>query len=212
MRHIPHLYLPPPWSGDIIPVGEDQAHHLRRVLRLSSDSPVSYTDGAGTSGTGILAEGGVRRGPESTEPGGGRLLKMAVAPPANRDRVRFVVEKLSEIGVDELIWIETKFTQGKPPPFDRARSWAVAALEQSRGDRLMHITQSRLTDLVPPIWLASVGGGRLVPEAAMTMIIGPEGGLDPAEIPPGSNSVSLGPRILRVETAAIVAAALIRNL
>jgi 16S rRNA U1498 N3-methylase RsmE len=44
-----------------------------------------------------------------------------------------------------------------------------------------------------------------------TVVIGPEGGLDPGEIPPGSHQVSLGDTVLRIETAAIVAATKFRG-
>jgi hypothetical protein len=86
-------------------------------------------------------------------------------------------------------------------------SWAVGALEQSRGGWLMEMSDGLVSweDLRRPLVVAVPGGGNEVFEVT-TVAIGPEGGLDPAEIPGDAATIDLGMTILRVETAAVVAA------
>ncbi|HLU32312.1 MAG TPA: RNA methyltransferase PUA domain-containing protein, partial [Acidimicrobiia bacterium] len=114
MGHVPHLYLPGPWQGPELALGDDHEHHLTRVLRMSPGAEVSYTDGEGTAGRGILGRGVVERDDESSG-SLGLSVEVAVAPPDSRQRARFVVEKLAELGVSRLIWVRTRRTEGRPP-------------------------------------------------------------------------------------------------
>jgi 16S rRNA (uracil1498-N3)-methyltransferase len=141
-------------------------------------------------------------------------LCVAVAPVRARDRVRFLVEKLAELGVDELRWIRTRYGQGAPPDRDKARSWAVGALEQSKGAWLMDISGPVPVDALDgDLLVADPRGGSFVPSDASryTLVVGPEGGFADGEVPSGSFPVSLSSRILRTETAAIVGAATLLN-
>ena len=203
-RHVPHLYLPPPWSGAEIPLDEGHVNHLRKVLKLAEGSDLSYTDGAGTLGSGRFSDGGVRRGPEATvaRPNG---VTAVVAPPSSRDRIRFLVEKTAELGVSRLLWIRTARTTGGSPRQAKAIAWATAALEQSRGAWMMEIGTTTMGDLDPAdLVVADPGGLRQAPSDRSTLLIGPEGGLTSEEIPSGAVRLSLGPTVLRVETAAVV--------
>jgi RsmE family RNA methyltransferase len=123
------------------------------------------------------------------------------------------VEKLSELGVDRLIWLRTRHGEGRPPKPTKAEAWARSALQQSRGTWVLHIEgPMTIGDLPmsPTLWVAEretdpppsvVEGGILV--------IGPEAGLAEGEAPQRANRMSLGPRVLRVETAALVGAAIL---
>lgn len=209
MGHVPHLFLPGPWEAPRLLLGDGHVHHLTRVLRMGDGAEVSYTDGAGTLGRGTLQQGAVERGPEAVGTSA-PPVSVAVAPPASRQRARYVVEKLAELGVRRLIWVRTRHTEGRPPSDEKARAWVHSALEQSRGAWEMTIDQTALADL---------DGGRLVvvhpgpdpftlsgpaPDSPI-LLIGPEGGLDEDEIPSGAARLALGPTILRVETAAVAA-------
>ncbi len=207
MGHIPHLHVPGPWAGPRLPLPDGQRRHLERVLRLGYGDHVSYTDGEGVQGEGRLASGAVERGPEHAVPARAPLA-MAVAPPAQRSRVRFVVEKLAELGVARLVWVRTVRTEGRPPPSAKSRAWAVAALEQSRSAWLMDVSTGGVEALQRPLVVADPGGDTRWPDRCATVLIGPEGGLDEEEFPPDAYRISLGPTVLRVETAALVAATL----
>lgn len=208
MAHIPHLHLPGPWVGESIAVAATQLDHMVKVLRRDPDgSPVSYTDGSGVIGEGILSDGAVRRGSER-EVSRGRTLTMAVAPPRSRDRQRFLVEKLGELGVTRLAWLTTRHGAGRPPAERKSREWAISALEQSRGAWLMR-TDERLIgweDLEEPVVVCDAAGDS-DPGEPVTVAIGPEGGWSAGEIPENARLWSLGTATLRVETAALAAAA-----
>lgn len=212
MGHVPHLHLPPPWGGQVLALSSSQRHHLERVLRLREDDPISYTDGSGTIGAGRLADGSVLRG-EETDRQPPSSLTVAVAPPRSRDRARFLVEKLAELAVTRLVWVETRRGEGRPPPADKAGTWVTSALEQSRGAWAMGIEEAAGPDSLDPsdLVVAVREGEPVVPTGRRTLLIGPEGGLEQGEIPAGVPHVSLASTVLRVETAAIVGAALLRG-
>lgn len=212
MGHVPHVLVPGPWH-DTIEIDETQRRHLMAVLRLTDGAAVGYTDGAGTSGEGILSKGVIRRGSESVveRP---TDVTLAVAPPSSRDRLRFVVEKASELGVAHLIWVETARTEGRLPPPAKADAWARGALEQSRGAWLTEISAAPLAEVVddPDLVVADRGGlpaHLIAPGTRVVVLVGPEGGFGPGEIPATARRLTLGPTVLRVETAAVVAVALL---
>ncbi len=210
MARVPHVVVPPPRDGELILLPEATHHHLTRVLRLGSGASVSYTDGAGLIGQGTLDARHVVRGEERTEPRPSPSLTMAVAPPRQAVRARWVVEKLAELGVDRLRWLDTVHGEGRPPPDAKARGWAEAALEQSRGAHLLDLGGPvGWSDLDGPVLVATPGAGPLRPlTGPATLAIGPEAGFAAGEVPAKSIAFGLGGRILRVETAAAVAAAL----
>jgi 16S rRNA (uracil1498-N3)-methyltransferase len=207
MGHIPHLLLAGDWEGPMVGVDETQRAHLDRVLRLRAADPVTYTDGRGVSGEGIYRGGAVERGSERRVERPSDLVVVA-APPDNRDRLRFMVEKLAELGVAELRFLETRHGQGKVPHPDRLRAWAAAGLEQSRGAWLMATGDGLVTfsSISGPFAVCVAGGSRDTP-LARTVVVGPEGGWAPGEVPAAAIRYDLGDTVLRVETAAIVAAA-----
>jgi len=211
MGHISHLHVPRPWEGEVLTLTDPQIHYLRRVLRAGDLAPITYTDGLGSVGSGSLVSDGIRRGDEFRVARPSPALTVAVAPPRASDRVRFVVEKLSELGVDRLLWLTTDFGQAKAPRTNKAARWAGAALEQSGGAWLMAIDVcATLADLPPPTWVVHQGGGPLPPPTgSVTLVIGPEGGFSAQELARADTTLDLGARVLRVETAAVVASGLV---
>lgn len=179
---------------------------MRRVLKIDHGADVTYTDGVGEFGHGRWSGSSVTRGDEESRGRPGNLV-LAVAPPANRDRVRFVVEKLAEVGVDSLLWLATRHGSGRVPSLQRQRGWAISALEQSRGSWLMALGEDLVgwADLERPLAVC-VPGESGSDAKFRTLAIGPEGGFDPDEIPEDAQRVGLGETILRVETAALAAA------
>lgn len=207
MKHIPHLVIPAPWSGEDLPVSVLQSRHLSKVLRVNRGDRVTYTDGLGVVGDGVLGGHVVRRGDEEEVPRS-YALEFAVAPPASKERQRFLVEKLAEIGVARLSWLHTKHGKNRPPTAHKSFAWALSAVEQSRGAWLMEIAPDMTTwsELESPVVVCERSGG-VMPHRPRTVVIGPEGGFAADEIPEMSVTWDLGPTVLRVETAATVAAA-----
>jgi RsmE family RNA methyltransferase len=210
MGHVPHLYVPGPWQDSALSVDPAGLHHLRRALRRSDGDPVTYTDGAGVVGEGRLDGDLVIRGPETEIPRPTRPI-IAVAAPSQKDRARFLVEKLAELGTLDLWWIRTRFGEGRPPAFEKSHSWSRSALEQSRSAWLMKIaaTPVELADLPAGTVFADRTGTPSVDLGTVPCVaIGPEAGWAPDELPESAPRVSLGATVLRVETAAVAAAVL----
>jgi 16S rRNA (uracil1498-N3)-methyltransferase len=174
---------------------------------MSNGDKVTYTDGLGTVGHGVLGQHLIERGDEESVERPTRIT-MVVAPPSNKDRQRFLVEKLAELGVERLEWLETRHGKNRVSSASKVFSWVLAATEQSCGAWLMEVGPDLVTlaDLGPGLVICQPGGEQTTP-SARTVVVGPEGGFADDELPEEAKRWDLGPTILRVETAAIAAAA-----
>ncbi len=196
-----------PWNGDSLNLSIVQWKHLTKVLRLNRGDRISYTDGLGHLGKGTLGDRSVVRGDEQQVPRSSEL-EVASAPPSNKDRQRFLVEKLAELGVARLQWLKTTRGKNRVAAGAKVFSWVLSAVEQSRGAWLMETSSDLVgwSDLARPVVLCRPGGQTDAPQTR-TVVIGPEGGFSDEELPSNVGHWDLGPTILRVESAAIVAAA-----
>ena len=212
MAHTPHVVVGAPWDTDQLELSVIQWRHLTKVLRMNRGDKVTYTDGLGSVGEGRLTSHALERGEESSVPRPSNIT-VAMAPPASKDRQRFAVEKLAELGVSRLRWLATKHGSERTASASKVFSWALAATEQPRGAWLLETPDDldKLEDLEKPLVICHPGGAS-APGEARTVVIGPEGGFAPEELPEGVPLWDLGPTILRVETAAIVAASRILSL
>jgi len=196
----------------------DAVHHLGRVLRLRRGQPVTVTDGAGHwrsvvfTGDGVEASGTVQTLPRSD-----RLLTVAVAPPKG-DRLEWLAAKCTEIGIDRLVLLEADRSvvhwsgERLERQLERLRRIAIEASMQARRVWLPEITgQVPAIDVLAEFAVAEPGG-RVVSVADTAIAIGPEGGWSPKELEVAASAVSLGPHVLRVETAAVAAAVLMVSL
>ncbi|MBT8241422.1 MAG: 16S rRNA (uracil(1498)-N(3))-methyltransferase [Acidimicrobiia bacterium] len=219
----PHLYLPGPWRPDDVALPDRTRHHLAKVLRQSDGAAVTYTDGRGTIGHGSLVGDSISRGEESTVSRPPEL-EIAVAAPHRQERVRFLVEKLTELGVTRLLWLETERAQKPPPSPDKAQAWVAGAVEQSGrawapevdGPVKIGALQGSVAVAVPgagaPQWKELV-------ESGARFVVGPEGGFSPGELEALATATTLGhmaqfglgSATLRTETAAIAIAAIIAS-
>lgn len=215
---------------------DEQAHQIGRVLRLRPGERVMVLDNAGWQYEAELAEVGRRvtavlhaRQPATNEPTSHLTLFQAVL---KRDNFEWVLQKGTEIGVTRFVPLITERTVAHPPhKLDRWQRILTEAAEQSRRGRIPQLAEPvRLADawaeaqaaelaLLP--WegaaqetlAAALAGKR---PSTIAMLIGPEGGWTDDEVGNGRARglipVTLGPRILRAETAAIVSAALTMQL
>lgn len=207
MKHVPHVVVGAPWDGPDLNLSVVQSRHLSKVLRMSNGDKVTYTDGLGTVGMGVLGEHSIERGEEDVVARPTRIT-VVVAPPANKDRQRFLVEKLAEMGVERLMWLEAHHGKNRVSSASKTFSWVLAATEQSRGAWLMEVVPDLVTleDLQPGWVVCQPGGERSTPDTN-TIVVGPEGGFADEELPEDAIRWDLGPTVLRVETAAIAAVA-----
>ena len=218
----------PPRDGRAVLAG-DEARHLARVMRCTVGDEVVVFDGRGTSWRARVASigrdevtldlGEAETGSQPTRVG----LTLAVALPKG-ERQKWLVEKLTELGVERLVPLATTrgVAEATPAAIERLARGVIEACKQCGRDALMEIAAPRSV-----AEMASAGGHaatlvvadreglpfETVAAAGGSVIamVGPEGGFTPEELATieaaGGRRVSLGPHVLRVETAAIALAA-----
>ena len=226
------FYESPLTIGDAVLDGAE-AHHLIHVLRAKPGLEVVLFDGSGgeflarvekIERSAVRLNAYERRAVDRELP---IRISLGVALPKG-DRQRWLVEKCTELGVAELIPLETARGVAKPSAtaIERLRRAVIEASKQCGRNRLMKIGEPRGWDdftaaisMEPPIrWAAHPGGISLhealtsassgdAPQRNFVLAVRPEGGFTDPEIESaktaGWTTIGLGERLLRVETAAI---------
>jgi 16S rRNA (uracil1498-N3)-methyltransferase len=214
----------------------EQAHHLHRVLRIGNGAEVELFDGEGGVYLGAVDISGSRVRvrdlvtiPEAEDRGPRVILGSALIKPA---RFEWLLEKTTELGVREIVPLETRFSDGRiadaagQARIGRWRRILQQACEQCGRTRIpvlqlpMHVSDwLQLNDLrgARRIFCCARGarwGELKVQTPVVALSIGPEGGWDESEITGAENAgwdmLSLGESTLRAETAAIAAVTLAR--
>ncbi|WP_437227291.1 RsmE family RNA methyltransferase [Planctomicrobium sp. SH661] len=222
------FYVPEVWS-DRLKLDGPEAHHLGRVLRASPGDQIEIFDGRGTSATAIVEAVGKRTvtlkvdSARTNTPLPACEIVLAVAAPKG-DRLAWMIEKVTELGVDRLIPITTTRSVVKPSDqkLHKGEQTVIAACKQSGRNRLLIIEElCPLTQLDrrvevsnAAVWVGSPGAPAIATHSPnedcsrkqWVAVIGPEGGLTAEEMELlqtwNSRSISLSPFVLRVETAA----------
>ncbi|GAC1533448.1 MAG: 16S rRNA (uracil(1498)-N(3))-methyltransferase [Acidimicrobiales bacterium] len=190
-------------------------HHLARVLRLRLGEPVTVTDGQGRWRACVWRGSEIAPEPVGEVASEHRLTPLVTVgfAPVKGDRPEWVVQKLTEVGVDRIVVLRAARSVIK---WEGQR--AEVALTRLRAVSREALMQSRQVFLpvVEGIWRPSdVAGAALahfdgepVGLGRPTILIGPEGGWSDGELEAGP-TVSLGPNVLRAETAAVAAGVLL---
>jgi 16S rRNA (uracil1498-N3)-methyltransferase len=193
---------------------EATVHHLRRVLRLRDGEPITVTDGAGAWRTGAFVRDRLEPDGEITvEPKPEPRLTLATALPKG-ERAEWLVQKSTEIGIDGIVLIDAERSVVRwdgdraARNLDRLRRIAAEAAMQSRRVWLPEIDGVRPVGEVLDGMAAAEPGGRAPRPSDVAIAVGPEGGWSDDELSLAGDRVSLGPHVLRVETAAVVATTL----
>jgi 16S rRNA (uracil1498-N3)-methyltransferase len=192
----------------------DSLHHLSRVLRLRRAEAVTVTDGAGRWRSAEFTGDDVEpTGEVVTEARPEPPLTIAVAPPKG-DRLEWLVGKCTEVGIDRIVLLEAEHSVVRWPDdraarqVDRLRRVAAEAASQSRRVWLPEVAGPVSALEVLSGFAAAEPGGRPLRAGDAAVAIGPEGGWSAKELEVAGDPVSLGPNVLRVETAAVAAAVL----
>ena len=201
-----------------ISLDDDTEHHLRKVLRLRDGEPLSVTDGCNRwcLAVAVREANSVRLEPSSaivTEPAKTRTVTVAAAIPKG-DRLDWMVQKVTELGVDRLVLLhaDRSVVRWKPDRVEhqlaRVQRIADEALRQSR--RVVRLTIDApvsARDVLDGFVMAEPGG-RALRAADTAVAVGPEGGWSDAELDAGGDRIDLGDTILRTETAAVAVSTL----
>lgn len=219
------FYTPSPLGPGELALTGDEARHLAASSRLRPGDPVTLFNGDGRDYPGRVVSVGKRDAVVELADGvtsAAELpftLEVGTAVPKG-DRVDVLVEKLTELGATRWVPLlcDRSVVEPRPAKLDRLRKVVIEASKQCGRAVLMEV--GGLTPLAD--WLAAgpgviahtAGGldGVRFSDRGVRTAVGPEGGFSGEEIAAavgaGWRPASLGPRVLRVETAAITLAAL----
>jgi 16S rRNA (uracil1498-N3)-methyltransferase len=227
------FHVPEAAPGAHVTLPEHTAHHAREVLRLRAGAEVRVFDGAGHEWDAVLDEVSRRtvsaRLLNAAAPRRESPLRLCLAMAALKgDRMELVIQKATELGVAEIWPVVTDRTDAAARPAlkgSRSERWervASGASEQCGRATVPHVAPTvTLGALVERAWdgaraalLETEGHPALPslpvdPASPLLLLVGPAGGFEPAEMASlrsaGFLAASLGPRILRAETAAVAA-------
>lgn len=188
----------------------EESRHALRALRLGAGDRVTVFDGRETWSGEIESTSGavtVRLTRKLEAPVLPRVVVASAVPKGAR--LDWMIEKLAELGVAEFIPVRFARSVAEPGEGKRRRmeKIAVAAAKQSGAPVLAIAPETAVDRLPADALLAAPGAAERPPAGAGCVVIGPEGGLTPQEEARFSRRITLGPTILRIETAAVVAAA-----
>ncbi|TDR93895.1 16S rRNA (uracil(1498)-N(3))-methyltransferase [Enterovirga rhinocerotis] len=220
----------------LVPLERQAAHYLLSVLRLGAGDAIHVFNGRDGEWRAVVEPSGrkaahLRVGSRVREQTARPDLALLFAP-LKHARLDYMVQKAVEMGVSELRPVLTRRTVATRVNLERMRANAVEAAEQCGvlalpgivpearlpqaldalpADRLVVFCDEDAPVVDPVAALASAG-----PAVGFALVIGPEGGFDPSEreailARPRVCRLSLGPRILRADTAAVAALAVLQS-
>ena len=212
-------------AGQPVALEDAQANHLFNVMRLVVGSRVKLFNGRDGEWLAVVEHAGKRNGVLRCTAQSAPLVSppdlWLIFAPIKKARTDFIVEKAVEMGAARLLPVQTRFTNERLRE-DKLRAHAVEAAEQCEATFV-----PPLDDLIPLdkllaswkpdrriLWAdEGLQGRAALLQAApgpWAILIGPEGGFSPEERSklnglPYVTPISLGPRILRADTAAVAA-------
>lgn len=232
MKEVRFFYTPEPQS---LQLPADEAQHVLRVLRLGMGDELNLMDGRGMFHQAVITEAGghhcryriVESLPQQPEWEG--TIHLAMAPTKNMDRVEWLVEKATEIGIDRLSLLDCRFSERRVVKTDRLEKIIVSAMKQSHKAWKPQVDEMLAfqkfigrSDLPAQRFIAHCYPMEdkpflldvLQPRTPALVLIGPEGDFSIEEVhaaeAAGFRSVSLGTSRLRTETAALTAVHMMR--
>lgn len=214
-------------DNDNLILDKEESHHCQNVLRKKAGDHVEVVDGRGGYYTGTISETGRQvkikiTAAETRLPARKHHIHLAVAPTKNMDRMEWMVEKATEIGVDGIHFLQCENSERRVLRMDRLEKKALSAMKQS-GQAVLPVLSplqpfdsfldgvtekgrfiAHLSDKVASASLRSLPFNQ-----DTVVLIGPEGDFSPKELDMaldrGWVPVALGDTRLRTETACIVA-------
>jgi 16S rRNA (uracil1498-N3)-methyltransferase len=232
--HDVRLFVEPPLAaGAAIACTPEQANYLLNVLRLGAGAEILIFNGSDGEWQARIADRGKRRCTleclaQTRAQAGGPDVHYLFAP-LKHTRLDYMVQKATEMGVAHLQPVLTHHTIAARVNLERMRANAIEAAEQCGVLRVPTVGEPMKLEAALSAWdpkrtlifcdeAADVANPlptlSAIEGAPLAVLIGPEGGFDPAERAllrekPFALPISLGPRIMRADTAAVAALALV---
>jgi 16S rRNA (uracil1498-N3)-methyltransferase len=220
--------------GAAVAISPEQSHYLRGVMRLEAGQQICLFNGRdgewragiemqGRSGYSVRCEGQIARQRHESGP-------WLVFAPIKKGALDILVEKATELGVERLLPVITRFTVVERINLERLRAQAIEAAEQCGRQSIPSVAEPCPLDALLSTWPADrrllfmderrrgkpfaevVLASIAAPPGPPGFLVGPEGGFSAEEsemlaVQPSVVAAHMGPRILRTETAAIAALA-----
>jgi len=221
------LYVDQPLApGQAVRLSPDQAHYLTGVMRLTAGAPLLLFNGKDGEWRATLADAS-KRGAIAVPDARTKPLRLPpdlwlLFAPIKKARTDFIVEKAVELGAARILPVQTRHTNSDRIRQDRLQAHALEAAEQCGATYVPEVTDLHHLDKLLASWptdrrLYWCDETALGQPATITpttgpaaILIGPEGGFSADEAAklrgkPHVTPISLGPRILRADTAAVAA-------
>jgi 16S rRNA (uracil1498-N3)-methyltransferase len=214
-------------AGQTLPLTQDQAHYLFGVMRLERDDTITVFNGTEGAWRARVVDAGKRRGIlvclEQTAPQLDPPDLWLLFAPIKKARTDFIVEKAAEMGAARICPVQTRFTNAERVRQDRLQAHAVEAAEQCGGTFVPEVAALARLDAMLAEWPAdrqlvfcdetlvgTASSATTLRTGPAAILIGPEGGFSDDERTalralPQATAISLGPRILRADTAVVAA-------
>ena len=207
----PTIYIPNcDLDSDYITLDDSKLHHLKNVLRMKNEDNVNISNGNGKLLIGKLSKNDVK---VSTKKDYVRNheTKIFVPPLREKNRFRFMIEKLVELNVSKLVIGKTENSQNTRIEADRISNWAISAVEQSGSPFFPDIEVTEEIDFSIFKTCFDISGEPINKDTDKvdTFAIGPEGGWSPKELTNFEIKYKITDFNLRSETAAVSAVSLI---
>lgn len=221
------LYVDQPLgAGQAVALSQDQAHYLTGVMRLAEGAAILLFNGRDGEWRATLAQAGKRNAIAVCD---AQTRPLQLPPdlwllfaPIKKARTDFIVEKAVELGAARILPVQTRHTNSERIRQDRLQAHAVEAAEQCGATFVPEVTDLQHLDKLLSKWpddrrLYWCDENAIGQPATVTpttgpaaILIGPEGGFSADEAQklrgnPNVTPLSLGPRILRADTAAVAA-------
>ncbi len=223
-----HLFYTPDLQSDTYHLSEEESKHCVRVLRLTEGDPLFLIDGKGKFCEAIIVvahpKACMLKVTDQKNNFGKRdfRLTIAVSPTKNIDRYEWFLEKATEIGIDEIIPLISRYSERKEIKPERLEKVMISAIKQSIKAYLpvLQPLQSFKNVVKSPFtgqkFIAHCNDGEkillrdaVIKGKEVLILIGPEGDFSNEEVglatEEGFIPISLGDSRLRTETAAVVA-------
>ncbi len=207
----PTIYIPNcDLDSDYITLDDSKLHHLKNVLRMKNEDNVNISNGNGKLLIGKLSKNDVK---VSSKKDYVRNHETKIFVPALREknRFRFMIEKLVELNVSKLVIGKTENSQNTRLEADRISNWAISAVEQSGSPFFPDIEVTEEIDFSIFRTCFDISGEPINKDTDKvdTFAIGPEGGWSPKELANFEIKYKITDFNLRSETAAVCAVSLI---
>ena len=220
------FYAPDMPLDTILP--EQESQHCIRVLRKQTGDIIDITDGKGYFYQAQITDAHPKRcqvaivADRLFQPYWKNFIEIAIAPTKNLDRMEWFAEKATEIGINKITFLKTRFSERKELKTDRIQKILISAMKQSEKAVLPELQE--MTDFKRFI-IQPFNGQKFIahcypqekellskalrPNENVLILIGPEGDFSEEEVglalQNGFQAISLGESRLRTETAAISA-------